>query len=256
MCRRRLRLRRARVDPTDRQEMSHTPADRIVIVSAETFAETAADHLAQAIRTRASGGLVSLALAGGSTPQRVYVALAAHSGVPWESVRIFFGDERAVAPDQPGSNYRMAHESLLSRVPIPGPQIFRMQADMEDREAAAVAYAATLPDRLDVLLLGVGSDGHTASLFPRSAAVRETTRTVVPALGPDPPRERLTITRPVIDGARHTIVLVTGAEKAAAVRAALQGPDDPEACPAQLARRGFWILDAAAASGLRPLRAD
>jgi 6-phosphogluconolactonase len=191
--------------------------------------------------------MVSVALAGGSTPRRVYADLAAQPNVAWEKVRIFFGDERAVAPEHPDSNYRMARETLLSRVPIPDAQIFRMHAESPDRDAAAVAYAAVLPDRLDLLILGVGSDGHTASLFPGSLAVRETVRTVVPALGPDPPRARLTITRAVIARARQTVVLAAGKDKAAAVRRALKGLDDVEACPAQLARHGVWILDTGAA---------
>jgi len=223
------------------------PVAERIIVPAEAFVRVAAERLAQAVRDRASAGMASVALAGGSTPRRVYADLAAQPGVPWESVRIYFGDERAVAPDHHDSNYRMACQALLSRVPIPESQVFRMHAEQADRRAAAVAYAALLPDRLDVLVLGVGSDGHTASLFPGSPAVRETVRTVVPALAPDPPRDRLTVTRVVIGRAREIVVLARGAGKAAAVGRALNGLDDIESCPARLARHGVWILDAEAA---------
>lgn len=230
--------------------MSAAPAHDVLVVPNGAFADAAAGRLAQAIRARAAEGIVSVALAGGSTPRLVYVALAGRTDVPWKKVRVYFGDERAVPPDAAGSNYGMARESLLSRAPIPDAHVFRMHAEESDLETAAAAYDALLPDRLDVLILGVGADGHTASLFPASAAVRETTRRVVPALARDPPRGRLTITRPVIERARRTIVLATGGEKAAAVREALEGREDPEGCPAQLARDGLWILDVAAAARL------
>ncbi|RPJ74880.1 MAG: 6-phosphogluconolactonase [Acidobacteria bacterium] len=222
---------------------------RVLIVPAETFAARAAECLVHALRTLAAEGPVSMALAGGATPRAVYASLAA-ADLPWDRLRVYFGDERAVGPDHPDSNYRMVRDALLSRVPIPDVQVFRMQAEDADLEAAAAAYAAVLPGRLDLLVLGVGADGHTASLFPGSTAAQERRRTVVPAFAPDPPRERLTITRPVIWTARHTLVLVAGAGKAAAVRAALQGPEDLNGCPAQLARRGLWVLDANAASRL------
>ena len=220
-----------------------------MVVTEEAFAATAAGLLARAI-AGVPGRPIAIALAGGTTPRRAYRALAAHRDLPWGSVRVFFGDERAVGPDDEASNYRMARESLLSHVPVLASHVFRMPAERPDREAAAAEYEAVLPDALDVLVLGIGSDGHTASLFPGAPVLRETVRLVRPALGPDPPRERLTITPPVIARARTVIVLASGAEKAAAVKAALEGAYDPRACPAQLARDALWFLDTAAASAL------
>jgi 6-phosphogluconolactonase len=166
-------------------------------------------------------------------------------------VHIFFGDERAVPPDHADSNYRMAKESLLDRVAIPPAQVHRIQAESADREAAARAYEALLPDAIDVLVLGIGEDGHTASLFPGSAALRETERRVLPVVGPKPPPERLTITPPVVLSARHRIVLAAGSGKADAIARALDGPWDPEKTPIQLAKRGAWFVDPPAAAKLK-----
>src|SRR5262249_27307315 len=127
-----------------------------------------------------------------------------------------------------------------------------MEADDPDREAAAARYAALLPERLDVLVLGMGPDGHTASLFPGSPALLERTKRVVPARGPVPPHERLTITPPVIEAARQVAVLAAGAAKAALVARVLRGPWRPEELPAQPARAGTWLLDRAAAAEIAP----
>jgi 6-phosphogluconolactonase len=167
-------------------------------------------------------------------------------------VEVYFGDERAVPPTDPASNYRMAREALLDRVGLPPERVHRMEADDLDLEAAAARYAALLPDPLDVLVLGMGQDGHTASLFPVSPALRESARKVVPARAPVPPIERLTITPPVIAAARRVAVIVAGAVKAPVVARVLRGPWRPEELPAQLARHGTWLLDRAAASALEP----
>jgi 6-phosphogluconolactonase len=225
--------------------------NRIVVVPEGDFDDTVAELLAEALRGEAGIGPANLTLAGGDTPRGGYQRLAEASDLPWGALDVFFGDERAVPPDDPESNYHMARESLLSRVPVPAERVHRMKADMADREAAATEYEALLPGTLDVLVLGIGNDGHTASLFPGGAPVRETARRVVPAEGPTPPRHRLTITPPVIQGARRVFVFARGAGKASAVERALEGPFDPEACPAQLARNGTWILDEPAARGLR-----
>jgi 6-phosphogluconolactonase len=127
-----------------------------------------------------------------------------------------------------------------------------MEADNPDLEAAAARYAALLPDRLDVLVLGMGQDGHTASLFPGSPALLETQRKVVPAQSPVPPLHRLTITPPVIASARRRAVITAGAAKAPVVARVLRGPWRPEELPAQLAREGTWLLDRAAAATLAP----
>ena len=202
----------------------------------------------------AERGSCALGLAGGRTPDPVYRELASGSSIDWRQVDVFFGDERAVPPDHPDSNYRMVHLALLSRVPIPAAQVHRMEAERADREAAAREYERALPPRLDVLVLGLGSDGHTASLFPGSAALDERRRLVVPVVGPKPPAERLTITPPVIEAARKVAVIATGNDKAAMVARAIEGPLEPKAVPAQLARRAVWFLDQAAAARLTARR--
>jgi len=206
-----------------------------------------ATHLANAVEAR---GRCGVALAGGSTPQPLYALLA---GWPfpftWDRIDVFFGDERAVPPDHPDSNYGAAYRSWLQL--MPPERVHRMEAERSDRDMAAREYERILPERLDVLLLGIGSDGHTASLFPGNAALRERVRRVVPVTGPKPPPDRLTITPLVIQEARHVAMLVTGANKSAVVRRALEGPWEPDQVPAQLARRGTWFLDAEAGSLLR-----
>ena len=227
-----------------------TAEPRIVVVPEADFDETVAGSLAQALLAAANQGPVNLTLSGGETPRGGYQRLARNPNLPWDRVDIFFGDERAVPPSHPESNFRMAMESLLSRIPIPPEQVHRMVAEDPDLDAAARRYETLLPDTLDVLVLGIGDDGHTASLFPGGSPVRELSRRVVQAQRPKPPRDRLTITPPVIQGARQVFVLARGTGKASAVARALQGPYDPTQCPAQLARHGTWILDEAAAHGL------
>lgn len=225
--------------------------ERIVVEEAPEWAERAAAWIAarldRAVRER---GGCAFALTGGRTPEPVYRALAARQGLPWPAVSVFFGDERAVPPEHPESNYAMAFASLLSRVALPPVQIHRMEAERGDLEQAAREYAALLPPRLDLLLLGIGADGHVASLFPGAVALAERERRVVPAKGGQPPRARLTITPPVIAAARSVLVMATGADKAPAVARALAGDAAPEAVPASLARGGTWILDRAAAAEL------
>lgn len=221
-----------------------------LIVEPDRLAEVAAARIAGAVRETVSvRGRASLALAGGSTPGPVYRRLAEHD-LPWPSLHIYFGDERAVSPDDPESNHRLARETLLERVPVPEDQVHRMMAERPDHDAAAADYGELLPDPLDLILLGIGEDGHTASLFPGSAAVRERVRKVVAVEAPKPPRRRLTVTPRVIEACRRILVIVGGREKASAVARALQGPFDPETCPAQLARRGLWVIEREAAAEL------
>jgi len=224
---------------------------RVEVVPEKEFDERVAELLARAMEDVPGTGPVNLTLAGGGTPRGGYERLAELPGLPWEEIEVFFGDERAVPPQHPQSNFHMAMDALLSRVPVPQGQIHRMEADLPDREMASRRYEAILPPTLDILILGIGSDGHTASLFPGGAPVREWSRRVVPARGPTSPRDRLTITPTVIQSARQVFVLARGGGKAASVSHALEGPFDPVGCPAQLARTGTWILDEAAAGGLR-----
>jgi 6-phosphogluconolactonase len=205
-----------------------------------------AHELTQALMAR---GSASLALAGGTTPKATYEVLASLT-LDWSRIDVFFGDERCVPADHPDSNYRMAKAALFDAIPIPIERVHRMQAENPDRDAAARAYEAELPEQLDVVVLGIGEDAHTASLFPGSPALAEQLRRVLPVVGPKPPPERLTITPVVLRSARLCLVLGSGAGKAEPVRRALLGPLDIESVPVQLARDGVWFLDAAAAAAL------
>ena len=223
-----------------------------IVVSAQTLPSLAAARIAQVLeRAVAHGGCACVALAGGNTPRSVYRRLAQARQLPRGQLEIYFGDERAVPPNDPQSNYRMARETLLDTLSIPPAQIHRIVAERTDLEAAADDYAARLPDRLDLIILGIGEDGHTASLFPGSPALDERARKVVAVDAPKPPCRRLTVTPPVIAAARVRIVLASGAGKSNAVARALEGSEDINGCPAQLARAGIWIMDHAAAAGLR-----
>lgn len=221
------------------------------IVAPEAFDEAGADVLAEVMRASVEArGRCAAALSGGSTPRPVYRRLARVEGLDWSALHVYFGDERAVPPDDPESNYRMAREALLDRVPIPGGQQHRIEAEREDLESAAAEYGRRLPDRLDLLVLGIGADGHTASLFPGSWALDEALRRAVVVDAPRPPTRRVTLTPPVVRSARATVVLAAGEGKAGAVRRALAEEGEVRACPARLARGGTWVLDRAAASEL------
>ena len=203
-------------------------------------------------------GHCSVALAGGATPRPVYERMAVPplaSRVAWDRVSIYFGDERCVPPDHPESNYRMAHEVLLRHVPIPSTSVHRMEGERADGDAAARDYERHLPTALDLLLLGMGEDGHTASLFPHSPVLAERTRRVVPVTHPAGSSRRLTITPRVIEAADTVIVLVAGADKAATVARALEGSYVPDELPVQLARSATWFIDSAAARLLHGLPA-
>ncbi len=213
------------------------------------FRRTAAEILTKKIVEIARArGLCTIGLSGGSTPGPVYEELGA-AKLPWDRLEFYFADERAVPIDHPDSNYDLVRRTLLREHPEAWGRMFRMPADAPDREAAADRYARRLPDPLDVLILGMGPDGHTASLFPGSPLVKERTRRVaVVSDAPKPPAERLTITPAVIETARSVYVLVTGVEKAHKVSQALDRFTDPVQVPAQLARKGTWIVDQGAAT--------
>lgn len=225
-----------------------------IVVSEEQWIAAAAQWIAEKLRAAVlRHGCCSVALAGGETPRPVYAALADPpwaSEVPWPQIEVFFSDERGVSRDHPESNFRTAHSALLSRIAIPCEHVHPMLGDAEDAGAEAERYAGSLPDALDVLLLGMGADGHTASLFPGSPAVAERQRKVAVARAPHPPYLRLTITPPVIEAARDVGVLVRGASKASMVARALEASANCDEVPACLAGRGTWILDAAAAASL------
>jgi 6-phosphogluconolactonase len=225
----------------------------IEICDSSTIANIAAERIASAlIATIAEEGAVSLALAGGTTPRAAYEALAKIPGIDWALVSVYFGDERAVPPTDPDSNFQMAQAALFSRVALSDTKIHRIHGEDPDQDAAARAYEALLPASISVMVLGIGEDGHTASLFPGSPALNERTRRVLPVIGPKPPPQRLSVTPPVIEAAGLCIMIATGAGKADAVVRALQGPLDIHATPSSLARSGLWLLDHAAAAKLAP----
>ena len=207
-------------------------------------------------------GRFAVALAGGSTPRSNYEALARdYAGrIDWDSVHVFFGDERSVGPDHEASNYRMAREALLDHVPVGG--VHRMRGELPPGEAAA-AYEEELrgffgegSPRFDLILCGLGEDGHTLSLFPETSALDVTDRWVVanPVLKLE--TTRLTLTIPVVNAARAVKFLVAGEGKAAALREVLEGDGDPRAYPAKFVRPGdgglIWLVDRAAAGSLKP----
>ena len=215
-------------------------------------------------------GFFRVALAGGSTPRAIYTALAAGANLNWERWQIFWSDERCVPPTSPDSNYRMAKETLLDPLTRQGdaPRMVVRLAGEGEPEAAAAAYERAVretvpanPDsgagdvpRFDLILLGMGADGHTASLFPHTAALAETERLVVANAVPKLDTTRLTFTFSLINAARRVLVLVAGADKAPALYQVLSGPRDPDLYPSQRLRpvdgTVTWLLDAAAHSQL------
>jgi 6-phosphogluconolactonase len=222
-------------------------------------AEAAAALIRDAVR---STGRCSLVLSGGQTPRILYTRWAAGSAgeIPWTGVHVFLGDERFVPFEDPRSNFRMAREALLDRVPIPAANVLPMPTSVATPELAAAAYEATLrrhfgSDRpaFDLLLLGLGPDGHTASLFPQSPALDETARWVLPVTAPADPPSRLTLTLPALNAATHTYFLVTGADKASALAHVLSGTADVHTYPAAGVRNGpVWWVDRKAAALYQP----
>ena len=233
---------------------SRARADLLVLKDRGELRRAAAEVIVDRIRSAAQArGLCAMALSGGSTPGPVYEELGESdlaAKIPWSQIEIYFADERSVPPDHPESNYRLVQETLLRSHPESLGRMFRMPADAADRDAAALDYARRLPDPIDLLVLGMGPDGHTASLFPGSAAIDETEQRVKAVTGPKAPFERMTITPRVIERSRAIVMIVAGADKAGMVARALNGPLDPKTLPAQLARRATWILDTAAAGAL------
>jgi 6-phosphogluconolactonase len=236
-------------------------ADLEVLPSAAALAEAAAGHFVAAAGDAIdSHGQFVVALSGGSTPRDTYRRLgtdALVSGVMWSRVQVLWGDERCVPPDHAESNYRMARETLLERVPVPAANVHRIHGE-DDPATAAAAYEATLRAlaRIDLVLLGLGDDGHTASLFPGSAAIQEQTRWVMAAHAPAASMWRVTLTPAVINAAAEVLFLVSGGAKAGILRRVLEGPRRPQELPAQAIvpsnGRVRWCVDAAAAAELTP----
>jgi 6-phosphogluconolactonase len=213
-------------------------------------------------------GRFSIALAGGSTPRRLYELLASpeyRAEVDWDRVEFFWGDERAVAPDHPDSNYGMAFAVLLSALAVRPAQVHRIKAELGDLEEAAREYQMEIarvfgvaptgpPPAFDLVLLGMGADGHTASLFPWSQALPERRRWVVSHYVVRLNAWRITLTPPILNRAREIRLLVTGADKAGTLQEVLEGPRDPERLPVQLiapeSGHLAWLGDRAAAAKL------
>ncbi len=226
------------------------------------------DHAHQAIAARDS---FTLALAGGSTPKGLYAMLATppfRSQLDWTKVRFFWGDERHVPPDHADSNYRMAHEALLRHLPISAGQVQRVPSELPDAHTVADQYETVLreqfgvaePDvpRFDLILLGMGPDGHTASLFPGTEAVHETSRLVAAPWVETLQASRITFTPVLLNHARQVTFLICGQAKAETLHAVLEGPFQPDTLPAQIIgpRDGTltWFVDQEAGGALTFLR--
>ena len=235
----------------------------------EDLAASAAEFFATAVSAAVEArGVARVAISGGTTPKKMFALLADQNApyfaqVPWERLQLFWVDERCVPPTEVDSNYRMTKEAMLQHVPLPAAQIHRIEGELDPEVAAARVEAAIRAAFLlggaqtpafDLVLLGLGEDGHTASLFPHTAALFELGRIAVANHVPQKQTWRITLTWPVINRGREVAFLIEGAAKAQAVQDVFRGAYDPEAKPAQLIRpasgRLNLLLDAAAASML------
>jgi 6-phosphogluconolactonase len=242
-----------------------------ILADANSIAQTAAAEFLQAAREGVGEkGSFSVALAGGSTPKILYGLLASNpllqAKVPWSKIQFFFGDERHVPPDHAESNFRMAKEAMLAKAPIDPKQVHRIKGEKRIAAEAAVEYeddlrasfglAADELPRFDLVLLGMGPEGHTASLFPGTKALKEERRLVVSNWVGKLYTDRITLTPPVLNNAARVIFMVHGEEKAPALKAVLEGPYEPEQLPSQLIRPKLgellWLVDPSAASMLVP----
>lgn len=237
-----------------------------IVEGPDELALAAAQWVVQAIKARLQvAEHFSLVLSGGSTPKALYQHLA-HlpyaRKIEWARLHLFWGDERCVPPDHPQSNYQMARQALLEHVPVPPDQIHRMRGELPPEEAAQ-AYAQELVQffggrqpQFDLILLGMGADGHTASLFPYSPALKQSQRWVVANYVSSQESWRITLTIPAINAGQEILFLVSGADKANTLQRVLEGPSQPEELPAQFvkpaAQTPLWLVDSAAASRLYP----
>ena len=241
---------------------------KIVADLAELTEVSAERFVTLALNATRDTGRFTVALSGGSTPRGLYSRLATpeiSQKLPWDKMYFFFSDERYVPPDHAESNYRMAYESLLSKAPIPGDHVFRVQAEVKDPTLGAANYEQSLKQffqlgagqipRFDLMLLGLGPDGHTASLFPGTPAVHERSHLVVANWVEKFQTYRFTLTAPVINHAACVMFLVAGADKAGALQSVLESDARPEQFPAKLIHPDngtlLWIVDREAASMLK-----
>src|SRR5258708_2846772 len=250
--------------------MSATAEVRRLTTPQDLFQAAAEEVIRVATESVKQRGRFTIALSGGSTPKNLYTLIAANAGssLPWAQMFCFWGDERMVPLDDPDSNYRMAKEALLSKVPLPAGNIYPVPAENQDAAAVAEAYDETIRKffaleagafpRFDLILLGMGPDGHTASLFPETAALHEKSRLVVANWGEKLKTSRITFTLPVLNAARCVAFLVSGADKAAVLREVLEGAAPPEKYPSKLVQptngKLIWFLDRAPASQVTTAR--
>jgi len=254
------------------------PTPRLAVLpDRRALAAAAASEIVERARAAVDHkGSFTWALAGGGTPRDLYTLLAdPHAGfrgeMPWQQTHVFWGDERHVLPDHPDSNFRMAREAMLDAVPVPPHNIHRIPAEEADAARAADLYEAELRaffaredwPRFDLVLLGLGADAHTASLFPGSPVLAERVRWVAAPYVPALASFRITLTPPAIDHAAAVLFLVAGDDKAAAVRAVIEGDEPPALRPARAIRtisatraadpnagELLWLIDHAAARDL------
>ena len=240
-----------------------------ILEDGAAIAKRAAQEFVQAatLAVREKGSFNAV-LAGGSTPKALYGLLVndptLRSQVPWDKIHLFFGDERHVAPDHSDSNFRMATETLVSKSPLKPEQVTRIKGEYPDADRAALEYEKALHEyfklkdgeypRFDLVLAGMGNEGHTLSLFPGTKALHADGRIVVRNWVGKLYAERITLTAPAASNAARVIFMVTGADKAPALKAVLEGPYEPEQLPAQLLQpkngKLLWLVDTAAGSML------
>lgn len=240
------------------------PEIRVAADEASLAREVAAEIAGLCQEAIARSGECSFVLSGGSTPKRLFTELASEAWrdrLPWNAIKLFWGDERHVAPDHPDSNYRMAKDALIAKVPVPLTTVYRVKSELPDAKDAAQDYENIIRSvyrleplqtpRFDIVLLGLGNDGHTASLFPHTQALHERERLVVSNWVPKLATDRITMTVPVFNHAATVIFLVSGAGKAEILRTVLEGERDPDQFPAQLIQpnqgRIVWAIDRVAA---------
>jgi 6-phosphogluconolactonase len=240
-----------------------------ILADAAAIGKRAAQEILQAGTSAvAQRGSFTLVLAGGSTPKTLYQLLvndaALRAQLPWDKMVLLFGDERNVPPDHADSNFRTATEAMISKAPLKPEQILRIKGEYKDTEKAALEYEQTLRSsfklrdgelpRFDVVLLGMGNDGHSLSLFPGTKALHPERRLVVRNWIGKLYAERITMTAPTVNNAEHVIFMVTGNDKALALKGVLEGPYEPEQLPSQFIqpRNGKvqWLVDTAAGSML------
>jgi 6-phosphogluconolactonase len=245
--------------------MPQTRTVEVATTAADLFHAAAEEFSRVGRQAIGAQGRFAVALSGGSTPKSLYSLLASsYADFPWARTYFFFGDERHVPPTDPESNYRMVNESLLSKVAIPAQNVFRVKAENPDAAAAAADYEAQLRKffelkpselpRFDLIFLGLGPDGHTASLFPDSEGLKETTKLVIANRVEKFKTHRISFTFPVLNNAGEVIFLVSGSDKAEMVREVLEGKPTPP-LPAQQVQptngRLLWMLDESAAAKLK-----